>query len=313
MSITYGFYNSVNGDRKYDATQMSSIFDGIINDGIFMSIGTSFRVKASSGMTVNVGIGRAWFNHTWTYNDAELPVTLSDADTINNRIDSIILEINAGESVRENSIKLLKGEEASTPKEPDLTNTSTVFQYRLANIAVNAGATTITQSNITDLVGTNDTPYITGILKTINTDDLIAQWQSEWEEYIRSQTSETSEWVENFENDLDLWKATFESNNLSWSDTQKNNFEIWFNNIQAEFGDDVISALSLKIDKLIYRQNTVTTFNDDGSITDETDDVTVTTVFNTDGSITETYNYADGTHKVVTTTFTDTNVAVTVE
>jgi len=64
LSVTYGFYNSVNGDRKYDAIQVSSIFDGIVKDGIFMSIGTSFRVKAASGMTVNVGVGRAWFNQT---------------------------------------------------------------------------------------------------------------------------------------------------------------------------------------------------------------------------------------------------------
>ena len=178
MSVTYGFYNSVNGDRKYDATQISSIFDGIVTDGIFMSIGTSFRVKASSGMTVNVGIGRAWFNHTWTYNNAILPLKLSVADT-NNRIDSVILEVNATESVRVNSIKVIKGTPASSPKAPALTSSSTVHQYRLANIAVNAGTTAITQANITDLVGTGNAPYITGILKTINTTDLIAQWQSE--------------------------------------------------------------------------------------------------------------------------------------
>ena len=40
MSVTYGFYNSLNGDRKYDSAQISSIFDGLIVDGIFASIGT---------------------------------------------------------------------------------------------------------------------------------------------------------------------------------------------------------------------------------------------------------------------------------
>ncbi len=38
MSVTFGFYNSVNGDRKYDAIQMSSIFDGIIRDGVFQHL-----------------------------------------------------------------------------------------------------------------------------------------------------------------------------------------------------------------------------------------------------------------------------------
>ena len=312
MSVTYGFYNSVNGDRKYDATQISSIFDGIVTDGIFMSIGTSFRVKASSGMTVNVGIGRAWFNHTWTYNNAILPLKLSVADT-NNRIDSVILEVNATESVRVNSIKVIKGTPASSPKAPALTSSSTVHQYRLANIAVNAGTTAITQANITDLVGTGNAPYITGILKTINTTDLIAQWQSEWEEYVRSQERDSARWVENFENDLELWRTTFKNDNTKWSDTQKSNFKIWFDSIQAELGDNVVTTLHKKIDDLTYKQNSTTTFNSNGTITESNDTATITTTFNSDGSITEVYNYKNGIKKTVKTTFGTTNVKVTVE
>lgn len=63
MSVTYGFYNSKNRDRRYDAIQMSSIFDGIIRDGVLQHFGTAMMVKESEGMMVNVGIGRAWFNH----------------------------------------------------------------------------------------------------------------------------------------------------------------------------------------------------------------------------------------------------------
>ena len=47
MALTSGFYNSINGDRTYNAEQMSSIFDGIINDGVFASIGKVFQVKVS--------------------------------------------------------------------------------------------------------------------------------------------------------------------------------------------------------------------------------------------------------------------------
>lgn len=41
MSVTFGFYNSKEGDRRYDAIQMSSIFDGIIQDGILQHVGTA--------------------------------------------------------------------------------------------------------------------------------------------------------------------------------------------------------------------------------------------------------------------------------
>ena len=54
MSVTYGFYNSKNKDRRYDAIQMSSIFDGIIRDGILQHVGTAMMVKESTGMMVNV-------------------------------------------------------------------------------------------------------------------------------------------------------------------------------------------------------------------------------------------------------------------
>ena len=74
MSISYGFYNSINHDRKYNAEQISSIFDGIITDGVYHSIGNAFSVTPGTDMSVNVASGRAWFNHTWTLNDAMIIV-----------------------------------------------------------------------------------------------------------------------------------------------------------------------------------------------------------------------------------------------
>lgn len=77
MAVSYGFYNSLNGDRKYDALQMSSIFDGIIRDGVFMYVTGQMLVSADgSSMTVQVAPGRAWFNHTWTLNDTILPIII---------------------------------------------------------------------------------------------------------------------------------------------------------------------------------------------------------------------------------------------
>ena len=69
MTITSGFFNSVNHDRLYDAEQVSSIFDGIIKDGVYESIGDAFMVTPNSDLndSIIVGTGRAWFDHTWTY------------------------------------------------------------------------------------------------------------------------------------------------------------------------------------------------------------------------------------------------------
>ena len=190
MSVTYGFYNAKNHDRRYNSIQISSIFDGIISDGIYMSIGDHMVVKSNSGMMVTVGVGRAWFNHTWTLNDSLLPIEVPLSEIILNRIDAIVLEVNAEESVRENTIKVIKGTPATNPARPLMVNTSAVHQYPLAYIYVGSGVTEIRQSNITNMVGTSATPFVTGIIDTINIDDLIAQWGDQWEEYYAKQVAD---------------------------------------------------------------------------------------------------------------------------
>ena len=187
MSVTCGFFNSLNGDRKYDAYQMSSIFDGLIIDGIFASIGTAFAVKAAGGLTVNVGTGKAWFNHTWTVNDAILPLTASAADVAYDRIDAVVLEINATESVRENTIKFVTGEPSDTPVRPTLINEDEIHQYPLCYISRKGGTKNINQADITSMVGTETTPFVVGILKTIDLNDLLGQWQNELDLFVEEQ------------------------------------------------------------------------------------------------------------------------------
>ena len=52
MAFTCGFFNSENGDRKYNAEQMSAIFDGIIADGVFTTIGDHMAVAGRYGQGV---------------------------------------------------------------------------------------------------------------------------------------------------------------------------------------------------------------------------------------------------------------------
>lgn len=180
MSVTYGFYNASNHDRKYNARQLSSIFDGVIKDGVFQSIGGTFIVTAGSGMTVNVATGRAWFNHTWTLNDAPIPLTVAESDLLLPRIDAVVLEVNESVSVRANSIKIVKGTASANPIKPTLTNNSDVHQYPLCYITIPNGATSILQDNIENMVGTSSTPFVTGILETVNIDDLLLQWNAQF-------------------------------------------------------------------------------------------------------------------------------------
>lgn len=177
MAVTYGFYDSLNHDRLYNAKQMSAIFDGIINDGVFMSVGNQFHTVAGTGMQVIVKSGRAWFDSTWTLNDAEYPLSIDAADVLLTRIDAVVLEVNSEVATRANTIKVVKGTPASTPAKPTLTNTATIHQHALAYVTVAKNITAITNSMIEIVVGKTETPYVTAILQTTDITDLFNQWE----------------------------------------------------------------------------------------------------------------------------------------
>ena len=188
MALTYGFYDSLSGDRKYNAEQFSSIFDGIIKDGIFASIGEKFQVtaKATPSMKVDVGTGRAWFNHTWTSNTAKVELDIDTAEILFTRIDAIVLEVNKTQGVRANSFKVIKGTPSSSPSAPTLINSGDVYQHLLATITVEANVTSITQAKITNYIGTDTTPYVTGLMQVYSADEITAQLQAEFTEWFES-------------------------------------------------------------------------------------------------------------------------------
>lgn len=205
MSVTYGFYNSKNGDRRYDAIQMASIFDGIIRDGVLQHIGTAMVVKESEGMIVSIGIGRAWFNHTWTLNDALLPLEVPQSEVLLNRYDAVVLDVDARESVRSNDIKIIKGTPTSSPAKPTMIKTNDHWQYPLAYIYVGSGVTSIRQANITNCVGTSECPYVTAPLEKMNIDALVAQWQDQWVEFYKKETGDMKATNEFWKQEWSTW------------------------------------------------------------------------------------------------------------
>lgn len=181
MSISYGFYNSVNHDRRYNANQMASIFDGVITDGVYHSIGNAFSVTPGTGMNVNVASGRAWFDHTWTLNDAILVVELTAAHQVYDRIDAIVLRVDGDK--RTNSIVAKAGTPSSAPVKPTMTNDDDkkIHEHPLAYVRVNHGVTDIKPANIQFVVGTSECPFVAGVQNGVDIDALVANWKLEFD------------------------------------------------------------------------------------------------------------------------------------
>lgn len=303
MSVSSGFFNSLNGDRKYNAAQMSAIFDGLIIDGVFASIGTAFAVKAAGGLTVNVGIGKAWFDHTWTVNDSILPMTAPEAEVLLDRIDAVVLEVNGTESVRENTIKFVKGNPSSAPSRPTLTNEGNVHQYPLCYIYRKYGTAVINQADITPMVGTESTPFVTGILQTISLDELLGKWQDELDRFTDARSQEVDDWIAQEESDFTAWfnkmKADLQQEQTvldQWIASEQADFLAWYNQMKDQLSGDVAGNLQLEIDKeevkrilLVGFEDGTKEFSDDGTVITSTasDGRTLTKTFS-DGFLTMT-------------------------
>lgn len=236
MAFSYGFYNSHNGDRRYSNEQISALFDGLITDGVFDMIGEFFATIPGDGIQVVVKTGKAWFNHTWAVNDAYYPINLPKPDVTRSRIDAIVLEINATADVRASSIKVVSGGYSSNPVKPALTNFGLVRQYALSYVTIRPNAYSIGNADIEINVGKSSCPFVTGILKSVDIDDLFNQWAANFQKFMT--TSQT-----NYNNFMTRSGNTFSS----FMTTSANTFDSLVENSQD------------RIDSMVNSQTT--TFN----------------------------------------------------
>lgn len=208
MAITSGFFDSINGDRTYNAEQMSNYFDGLVSNGIYESIGDRFVVQAGSGMNVTVGTGRALIQSRWIKNDAAVTLTLDAADLQLNRIDAIILQLDLTESGREINIVVKKGTPAVNPIKPNIVQSSDIYELCLAYINIGKNTASIVQNNITDMRASSLCGWVTGLITQVNTADLFLQWQTAYENYYAQSTAAFDAYIQSKQAAFDDWFST---------------------------------------------------------------------------------------------------------
>lgn len=220
-----------------------------------MSIGDCLTITSDGiDMFVTVGTGRAWFDHTWTLNDAPFLLEIEQSELFHDRYDAVVLEVNHEREVRANTIKVIKGEPSYDPEYPELINTATVHQYPLAYIRVQEGVELIRQADITSMVGHDECPYITGILETVDISNMVAQWEDEWKRFYENYTDEMNNTAKYWR---DLWhewyhmytdQSTAEFSN--WFKEQEARFQNWFNSLNTMLEGDVAGNLAKEIEEL---------------------------------------------------------------
>lgn len=207
--LTYGFFNSSNGDRKYTAEQMSDIFDQLLTEGVLETYGNKyFTIPQTSGLGVIVRTGWAWFDQTWTKLDADQPFQIDVPDLSLSRIDTVAIVTNKSELTRANSIQILKGTPSVVPTPVVVENTATVHTHPIAYVTVRPEATQITAADIEILVGKAACPFITSILQATDITTLFAAWEQEFNEWFENiQQVLSEEVVTNLQLQIDQLKT----------------------------------------------------------------------------------------------------------
>lgn len=290
MAFTCGFFNSVAHDRKYDAVQHGMIFDGIITDGIYATYLKAMVVKASENASeVIVQPGRAWFNHTWSYNDSDYPVAAPEPEVVLDRIDTLVLDVNSEDAVRNNQFLWVQGTPTSqTPEPPTLIHTATHNQYPLCDVYRQAGTTMIYAADITNRVGTSDCPFVTGVLEGIDIDDLLAQWDDEFHTWENATKASFEGWMLNQQQVYTAWFNALKTQMAG----DVADVEAWVQTIKDIIDEETATHLQLEIDEINSMlpsgsHITVTTsdtelYSRTVTITDE-DNNTVTSQFDANG------------------------------
>lgn len=148
MAERSSFFNSINGDRVYNAKDFTSYFNNMLNNGVFKdSTGDGLKVISSGGLNIKVKNGSAFINGYRYENTSDLDLILEESDPLKDRIDLIVVRLNEADRIINVAVK--KGVPSTSPIKPNLTVDS-VVEIPLASIRVNKGVVSIATSNIED-------------------------------------------------------------------------------------------------------------------------------------------------------------------
>lgn len=145
MSETFGPFSSGSGATFTD-TQWQALMSSIMRDGVIVGVLNELAVSPGSGMQVLVNTGQAIVHGIWYQNDASKALTIAAADPTNPRIDLVVLH--ADLVAKTIAAQVTTGTPAPSPSEPSITQSSTVWEVRVATMTVPAGATSISSGNI---------------------------------------------------------------------------------------------------------------------------------------------------------------------
>jgi len=247
MMIRSGFFNSINGDRKYDASRFAEYFASFIGNGVFPNPSNNLQVLSNDDMTVTVKAGKAWINGYILINDDDYILTLDPADGVLNRIDRIVARYDTVD--REIRLEVKKGTFASQPVAPTLQRDADAYELALADIYVAKGAVSITQANITDLrLNTELCGIVHGTVEQVDTTTLFNQYLTWLQEKKNQYDQDMLAWTTQKKSEFESWAEAQEQGFEAWRAQEEQSFYGWLEHLQDILDENVAGNLLNLID-----------------------------------------------------------------
>lgn len=177
-------------DRAYLAESFARYFASFIGNGVFGGKANELMVnqKETADMSVKVLTGQAFINGYFYENTDELSLEIDNADGVLDRIDLIVLRWSKNDRVIRLAVE--KGSSASSPVAPQLKRNDDYYELELAQVYIKAGATRITQVNITDTrLDSTVCGFVVGVVKQFDTTEFNAQLNA-WIEMFKLESVE---------------------------------------------------------------------------------------------------------------------------
>jgi len=137
---------------EYHQPDFAKLMLDSIGDGYVRDIGNELEVVAATpyNMTVEVGTGRGYIQgYSFDVEDTTYSVPIAAADPDNPRIDRIVARLSVTQN-RNITLIDLQGVPSASPEPPELTRDTETYDISLAQVLVEAGASSVPSANITD-------------------------------------------------------------------------------------------------------------------------------------------------------------------
>ena len=179
MSVKFGFFDSVDGDRRYSAEDFTNFLGNLVSDGVIASPSNGLQVQATEGMTVKVTAGWAYIQHHYVHNDSDLFLTLDASDIARERADRIVIRLIRNERRIEIAVKKGGWLDDGSYCIPSLQRDESIWEMSLAWIYIGIGWTELVAGHIYDeRANTNVCGWVTGLIQQIDTTNLFAQYDN---------------------------------------------------------------------------------------------------------------------------------------